>query len=85
MKPITLRGIAPELERILRKRSAQSGESLNRVVIELLEEAAALDRKRRRPRHHDLDSLSGVWSQADADEFDRELADQRRIDAGLWK
>jgi hypothetical protein len=85
MKPITLRGITPELERVLRRRAAESGESLNRVVIELLEQAAGLIRRPPREPHHDLDRFSGTWTAEQADEFDRDLAEQRRVEADLWK
>jgi hypothetical protein len=85
VKPITLRGIAPELERILRRRAAQSRESLNRVVIELLEQATGLTRTPRRESYHDLDRFSGTWTAEQADEFDRDLAEQRRVETELWK
>jgi hypothetical protein len=35
--------------------------------------------------HHDLDSLAGTWSQADADAFEAAVADFRRVDQELWK
>jgi hypothetical protein len=39
--------------------------------------------KRRKPHpivHHDLDRLSGSWSAEEANAFNRDLAEQRRIE-----
>ncbi len=85
MKPITLRGVSKELERILRRTAAETGESLNRVAIALLERGAGLSRRPGRVIHHDLDHLAGTWTEEEADAFDAELEQQRRIDAELWK
>jgi hypothetical protein len=85
MKPITLRGVSPELERVLRRTAAETGESLNRVAIALLERGAGLARKPGRVRHHDLDHLAGTWSDGEAKAFDRALEQQRRVDPELWK
>ena len=35
--------------------------------------------------YHDLDHLAGSWSEQEAAEFDRALAEQRRIDPELWE
>jgi hypothetical protein len=85
LKALTLRGVPPELERIILKQAAESGDSLNRVAIALMEQGAGLKRKPRPELHHDLDRLSGSWSAEEADAFDRDLAQQRRIDLELWK
>jgi len=86
MKPITLRGVPPEVARMIQKKSHETGESLNKVVIELLEAGAGVRRKKGREAvHHDLDDLAGAWSREEAAAFDRSLKDQREIDADLWK
>jgi len=84
VKPITLRGVSPELERVLRRLAKETGQSLNRIAIGLLERGAGLERKPR-ALHHDLDHLAGSWSAEEADAFDRDLAEQRRVDPELWK
>lgn len=85
MKPITIRGVPPALERVLAKTASESGDSLNRVVISLLEEAAGLRRKRRKVLHHDLDTLAGAWTAKEAAAFDKGAAEARRIEPELWK
>ena len=37
------------------------------------------------PVAHDLDSLAGTWSEADADEFDAAASRMRSIDPETWR
>jgi hypothetical protein len=86
MKAVTLRNIPPELVRLIERRSRQTGKSLNRTIIEALEESL-LNRSKRKERrlNHDLDWMVGSWTKEEADEFDRALAEQRTIDPELCK
>lgn len=85
MKAITLRNLPDEVARLIRHRAARAGISLNRAVIEVLEELLGLGRPPAPPRHHDLDDLAGSWSEEEARAFDHALAAQRAIDPELWK
>jgi hypothetical protein len=82
---ITLRNLSPELASRLLRRSRQTGMSLARTVVSLLEERLGVGRA---TEHGDVDdgvdSLAGNWSREQADEFDRALAQQRAIDLDLW-
>jgi hypothetical protein len=84
-KAITVRGIPPDVARVIRRDADETGESVNRVVIRLLEDGAGVGKKQKTVLHHDLDRLIGVWSREEAKSFDRALNDQRRIDPELWK
>lgn len=88
MKVITLRNIPPPVARLIEKHSKQTGLSLNKTVIRLLEERLGVvdadAAEEHRDLDRDLDRLAGVWSEEDAHEFDRILAEQRRVDAELW-
>ncbi len=86
MKVITLRRFPPELARRIRQRADETGASLARTVITLLEERLGLrSRPGREVLHNDLDELAGSWTSQEADCFDAVLADQRAIDADLWR
>lgn len=87
MKAVTLRNMPPELARIIRKKAEEKGTSINKAVISLLEERAGVQDRRRLKKtlHHDLDSLAGSWTRAEASAFDKALTLQRTIDADLWK
>jgi len=84
MKAITLRNIPPEVQRAIRAKAKELGISMNRAVLELLQERIGKSRKRG-TKYTDLDHLFGAWSQAEADEFDQALAEQRRIYPEDWR
>ena len=81
MKAITLRNLPDSVTRIIRKKAATEGISLNRAVIKVLEERLGGGAE---PVHHDLDDLAGSWSKEEAQAFDRALAAQRTIDPEIW-
>jgi hypothetical protein len=77
-KTITVRGVPHDVTRVIRRRAEETGESVNRVVIKLLDEGAGVREKGKTLLHHDLDGLIGVWSREEARSFDRALEDQRK-------
>ncbi len=83
---ITLRNLPPDLIREIRKRASTKRISANRAVITLLEEGLGKGGEGGRKRiFHDLDALSGRWSEEEAMEFEKHLARQRRIDPEVWE
>ena len=86
MRTISIHGLEPELDRALRQRALRSGKSINRTVKEILEaHLAAGSNSRRRARNHELFAdLFGTWTEEEAAEFDRAVADLRRIDPKDW-
>jgi hypothetical protein len=84
MKIITLRNIPPDLEAKLESEASASGASLAATVLRLLRAATGLSNQRQHERYHDLDELAGTWTDAEADEFERRLAEQRVVDPDLW-
>ena len=86
MKQITLRGLSPELGKIVKEEAKKRRLSLNKSILALLEEKIACkDPAQEKVIHHDLDALCGVWSKREANEFERYLVKQRRIDKEMWK
>jgi hypothetical protein len=74
----TIRGIPREVDRVLRQRARQRGESLNQLVVDELTVATI-----GRPNRADFTDLVGQWTPDPA--FDEILASQRRVDADKWK
>ena len=72
MKAITLRNLPPELAKTIRQKAEEQGTSINKAVINLLEEGTGIRGKRngKKSLHHDLDSLAGSWTRDEAEEFD---------------
>ena len=87
MKAITLRNLSPDIAKAVQQRAQTHRISLNRAVLELLEEALgkSAPAKTRSLSHHDLDPLAGAWSDRDAQEFDGALSAQRTVDQELWR
>ena len=83
IKQMTLRQVPDAVEKGIRGRARSTGRSLNRVVIDLMDESLRvrpLEKKRR-----DISRLAGKWSQAQCEAFDRNTLAFERIDAEIWK
>ena len=82
MKAITLRDIPDPIAKRIEHEAKRTGKSLNKTVIDLLAEGTGSSKSR---TYHDLDHLIGIWTDEEADEFDRLLKEQRTIDPEMWK
>ena len=86
MNAITIRNLPPEVARVIRHKAKIEGTSLNRTVINLLRERVSQPKNAaKRTRYRDLSALAGSWTRAEATEFNKHLAAQRKIDPELWK
>ena len=86
MKAITLRNLPPEVAKTVQQRAKKKKTSVNKAVIELLEESSGgKAKKKASARYHDLDHLAGTWTKEEAAAFDKLIAEQRTIDPDLWK
>jgi hypothetical protein len=74
----TIRGIPPEVDRVLRQKAARRKQSLNRVIVEELTTAAIGGQRRA-----DFSTVVGRWTPDPA--FDQTLAAGRQIDWDKWK
>jgi plasmid stability protein len=76
---LTVRGVSDEVHRRLALLSQAGGESLNTTIRRILERAVGADGRRQ------LLEKYATWSADDQRDFDRALAEQRTIDADLWR
>ena len=74
----TIRGIPPEVDRVLRQKAAHRKKSLNAVIVEELT-AASIGKT---PKA-DFSNLVGKWTPDPG--FDEIIASQRQIDWEKWK
>lgn len=77
----TIRGIPRDVDRALRQRARQSGKSLNETAIDMLREGLRINGSQR--ERHEFDDLIGSWVEDPA--FEEAMADQDRIDEGMWR
>ncbi|MFN8222888.1 MAG: hypothetical protein U0R50_06505 [Gaiellales bacterium] len=81
MRHLTVRNVSDELSAALQEEKRTRGRSLNQVVLDLLEQAVGLDRR----RTNGLASLAGAWSADEQAAFERAVAETERIDEELWR
>ncbi len=87
MGTISIHGLDPELERVLRERARGRHESLNRTIKEALALGLGSERSEER-RHHVREMFSeflGAWDEEEARAFDRTTAELRRVDPEDWR
>ncbi len=77
----TLRNIPKRLDEALRRRAREQNKSLNEVTIAALMRALGLAGEP--VKHRELGDIVRTWQEDP--ELDRALAEQRKIDADLWR
>ncbi len=82
MSQITIRDIPEAVEKAIRERARKRNTSLDRIVIELVEEALGMSGASGKNR--DLSQLAGTWDAEDAESFDADVESIRRIDGEIW-
>jgi len=85
MNQITVRGIAPDLEKQIRRKAKTTGKSLNKVMLELIGESAGPEKRGKKPAGASLAELAGGWSEKEAREFEESVRVFEEIDQATWK
>ncbi len=80
---ITLRNLPPGIAEAIRERAEQDKTSFNKTVIRILEESLGAQLNGGR-RTNGLERFAGTWTDEQADEFDAQLKEIRKIDPELW-
>lgn len=80
---LTLRNVPDEVESGLRQKAHAAGRSLNRTVIELLEQSLAPAAREGKKR--DLSRLAGQWDRQACEEFERHARVFEQIDEEVWR
>ena len=66
----------------LEKEAERKSLPIEQVVLDLIQQAI---KNAELETYHDLDDLVGTWSDKEADEFLRVIADFERVDEKLWQ
>ena len=85
MKTITVRGIDPALDRVIKSRAKQNTLSVNQWVLQALKKVTGMEKEPVFPKHRDLDSLAGGWSREEAKAFQKNTRIFEIIDKDIWK
>ena len=81
MPTLTLRGLSVETLKKLKQRARVSGLSMNKLIIQKLEDEVGGGRKR---IHHGLDPLFGTMTAEDCDAVCDASRQQRKVDPEMW-
>jgi hypothetical protein len=85
MTALTIRKIPSRVEKVIRDKAAREHVSLNKAVVEMLEESVIGKQKPQPPRYHDLDWMCGTLGEKQYSRFSKHLAKTRIIDPELWQ
>jgi plasmid stability protein len=85
MGQITLRDMPPVMEREIRIRAKRTGQSLNKVVQEIVGESLGLGARRAKPAGASLARLAGGWTEGEAKRFNDAVRVFEEIDEEMWK
>jgi plasmid stability protein len=78
-RQLTIRGVPDEVAERLTRMSRHRGRSVNATVLEILEGAVGLERRRARLERYT------TWTDEDLTSFEEVLRSQRVIDDELWR
>ena len=84
MTQITIRGMEPDLEREIRRLAKKNGKSLNRVILEMIQQHRGLRLKNHRSSTKSLRKLAGGWSEKETAEFLKSIQSCEQIDGEMW-
>jgi plasmid stability protein len=76
---LTIRGVPDDVAARLEQVSRERGQSMNTTVTEIIAGAVGMDERLRRLQRY------VAWSEDELEEFSGVLAQQRTVDADLWR
>ena len=85
MKTITIRGIDPGLDRVIKSQAKQNSLSVNQWILQMLKKVTGMAKEPMFKKHYDLDALAGGWSKEEAKAFRKNTQLFGRIDEDVWK
>jgi len=85
MKSITIRGIDPGLDWVIKSRAKQNNLSVNQWILQMLKKVTGMGKEPVFRKHYDLDTLAGGWSKEEVKSFQKNTQIFEKIDEDLWK
>ena len=85
MNQFTVRQIPFSVEKKLREIARETGQSINKTVISLLEKALGIGDRQRYQKKRDLSRFAGIWKKEEAEEFENNTRIFEQIDPEVWQ
>lgn len=79
-----LRGIRPNVMACLKQESKKLNNSVNAVILNIIEKSVGHVQEVKKPIYHDLDALAGTWTQEDEKMFKKNTEFFEQIDKDIW-
>jgi hypothetical protein len=83
MQQITIRGIAPEIEKKIRQIAKSNHQSINQVLKGIIHNE--FKKKEHKPKASNLKELAGGWTQKEAAAFNLSTKSCEQIDETMWQ
>ena len=84
-KSLTLHGLDDQLAAEIKRRAQEAKISMNELAKRVLAEGLGIKRPAKPPHYEEFAQFCGDWTDDEADEFDRIVAEGRRIDPKDWQ
>lgn len=84
MSTITLRGLCSAAEKQVRQNARRQDKSINRYIVDLLEDATIGKNASKPICYDDLDEIIGQLTLEDAESIEQHVSSSRKIDQELW-
>ena len=84
MASMSIRGLDDKALAQLKQQATQEGSSLNALVLRLLQGGVQPTPATALKKFDELEALAGTWSNEDAADFARHIADFSEIDLAQW-
>jgi hypothetical protein len=81
-RPIVLEHLDDAVLTWIAKEAEQRGLSVETMILELIRQGI---KNTQLETYHDLDALAGTWSDKEADEFLKAIAEFEQVDEKLWR
>jgi hypothetical protein len=85
MKTMTIHGIDPQLDNLIKSKAKAEGLSVNKTIKKLLEISLGITPRPGKKNISDFEEFCGVWTREDVKEFEKTIEDLSQVAPGDWQ
>jgi hypothetical protein len=84
MKSITIHGVDDPLAELIKSKAQSEGLSINQTITKLLESSLGVKPRQSDGNRGEFEEFSGIWTEADLAEFEKNTKELRKVDPEDW-
>ena len=84
MKTLSIRNVENETAELLKQKARMHNKSVNKIILEILDNSLGVKKSKRTKKYHDLDNLAGTWTEKELKDFEKNTETFSSIDRELW-